>query len=293
MKTVLLAWVTTAILVVGLPLSTVALADEAFVRAACAADKSPRLKEIHDRGMLRWAIGIAPPFGARVGPNEYIGTEAENAKDFAEILGVELEIRDYTYDLLPPTVATGNADIVGAALYITDARKKVIDFSDVYEWEGSFYVALGSRDDLNSLEDLNRPEVTVVVNVGSGYVDLSRKVIPNANIVTADLVDYSRMANFLIGGQADATMLAATEYPLLDRAVGDVPLKSIGTKGVSAEGIPRQDELIEPFDVGFGVRKGDPGFLNCVNAFVADLLESGRFRERYVRWVKTIAEGSY
>ena len=34
MKTVLLAWVTTAILVVGLPLSTAALADEASVRAA-------------------------------------------------------------------------------------------------------------------------------------------------------------------------------------------------------------------------------------------------------------------
>ena len=101
-------------------------------KAACTAEKSPKIKEIKDRGVLRWAVGIAAPFAAKDAKGEYVGTEPENASQFAKMLGVDLEIRDYSYDLLPPTVATGNADIVGAALYITDKRRQVIDFIWLY-----------------------------------------------------------------------------------------------------------------------------------------------------------------
>src|SRR5262249_8992598 len=100
----------------GVPCAMADGGDTASVKAACTPDKSPKLKEIADRGELRWAVGIAAPFAAKDASGQYVGTEPENAKDFADILGVRLEIKDYTYDLLPPTVATGNADIVGSAL---------------------------------------------------------------------------------------------------------------------------------------------------------------------------------
>lgn len=267
--------------------SAVAAAE---VEQACTAEKSPRIKEIKERGVLHWAVGIAAPFAALDSQGNYIGIEPENARDFADVLGVDLEIRHYSYDLLPPTVATGVADIVGASLYITDARRQAIDFSDPYQREGQVFVVLGERDDLNSIAELNSPEIRVVNNIGSGQVELSKRFLPNANHITADLSNYSVMMQFLIAGQADVAMTDGASFPLVRKAAGDVPVKMIGPKGVIPGDVPPGEDTIEPFDVGFGIAKGDPGFLACVNAFVADLVESGRFRERYVRWVREMAK---
>jgi ABC-type amino acid transport substrate-binding protein len=202
---------------------------------------------------------------------------------------VKVDIHDYSYDLLQPTLVSGTADIVGAALYITDKRKEVIDFSDVYQREGSIYYVLADRDDLNSLEDLNKPTVTVVANVGSGYVDLTRKELPNAKLITADQTTTPGIRSVMVG-QADASITSATELPLTYKAAPGVKIKLIGKRGLVKEEIPSEEDLIEPFDVGFGVRKGDPGWLACINAWVKEGVDSGRFRERYVLWVKKIAE---
>lgn len=268
----------------------IASADTAAVKAACEADKSPRLKAIHERGVLNWAVGIAAPFAAKDAKGEYVGTEPENAKEFADILGVKLEIRDYSYDLLPPTIATGNADIVGAALYITDKRKQVIDFSDPYQREGQIFVVLGSRSDLNTIDDLNKPNIRTVSNIGSGQVELTKKLLPNARHAVADLANPGVQAQYLITDQADVQMTDGASFPLMQKAAGAVDLKLIGPKGVVDADVPVGEELIEPFDVGFGIAKGDPGFLACVNAFVKDLNDTGRFRERYIGWVKKLAE---
>src|SRR5262249_9732209 len=52
-------------LLIAFGLSGTAAADEAAIKAACTAEKSPKIKEIKDRGVLRWAVGIAAPFAAK------------------------------------------------------------------------------------------------------------------------------------------------------------------------------------------------------------------------------------
>ena len=83
------------------------LADSAAVKSECTGEKSPTIKAIQDRGALEWATGLSLPTAAKDAEGKFIGVEPDNAKELAEILGVKLNIRDYTYDLLPPTVATG------------------------------------------------------------------------------------------------------------------------------------------------------------------------------------------
>ena len=270
-------------------LASVAQADTAEVQAKCSADASPMIEQIKDRGVLYWATGIAAPFAARDSSGTYVGIEPENAQELADILGVEVDIHDYSYDLLPSTLASGSADIIGAALYITDVRRQVIDFSEVYQQEGSIYFVLVDRSDLNSLDDLNSPDVTVIANIGSGYVDLTMKVLPKAKLITADQTTVPGIRSLMVG-QADAAITSATELPLTYKAAPGTKIKLIGIRGVVKEVIPRLEDLVEPFDVGFGVRKGEPGWLACINAWVTDGLESDRFRERYVRWVNKIAE---
>jgi hypothetical protein len=62
----------------------------------------------------------------------------------------------------------------------------------------------------------------------------------------------------------------------------------IGASGVVTRFPPDDHDLFEPFDNGFGIAKGDPGFIACLNAWVADGVASGRFHTRFVAAVKAL-----
>jgi polar amino acid transport system substrate-binding protein len=259
-------------------------ADLTQVKSACTADKSSTVKAIQDRGTLVWATGLSVPTATKDAEGNFIGVEPDNAKEFADILGVKLTIRDYTYDLLPPAVATGTADIVGANLYITETRRKAIDFSEPYNHEGSVFVVLANRNDLNTIDDLNRSDIRVLTGTGTGLVDLAAKFLPNANRTTADISSIPEV-HFLLVKQADVTMVDTPRLPVMVRAAQGAQLKFIGKRGVVKGLPPSREDMIDPYDVGFGLRKGDPGFLSCVNAWVRDLTDTGRFQQRWDHWL--------
>jgi ABC-type amino acid transport substrate-binding protein len=261
-------------------------ADSAAVKSACVAEKSPTIKAIQNRGTLIWATGISLPTATKDSNGNFIGVEPDNAKELADILGVKLLIQAYTYDLLAPTVATGTADIVGANLYITDTRRKAIDFSDPYNHEGSVFVVLANRTDLNSIDDLNRPELRVITGTGTGLVDLAAKFLSKAQQSTADISSIPEV-QFIMTKQADVTMVDTPRLPLMVKAAMGTPLKFIGKRGV-VNGLPTREDMIDPYDVGFGVRKGDAGFLTCLNTWVKDLTETGRFQQRWDHWLTTL-----
>jgi hypothetical protein len=43
--------------------------------------------------------------------------------------------------------------------------------------------------------------------------------------------------------------------------------------------------MLDPLDVAFGLPKGDEGWSGCVNAWVQDLLDSGRMVDRLAQSV--------
>ena len=73
--------------------------DEA-VKEACDVS-SPTIDRIRKDGVLFWAIGVSPPFGFEVERGLWAGVEAQNAAELANILGVDFDIAEYSYDTLP------------------------------------------------------------------------------------------------------------------------------------------------------------------------------------------------
>jgi hypothetical protein len=191
-----------------LPVTTPAQAQgDAATTKACTADKSPKIAEIKQRGVLRWALGIAAPFGAKDAENNYIGADPGSAQELADILGVKLELKDYSYNLLPPTVAAGLADIAGT-LYVTEERRKALDFSIPWQQDGQLLATLDSRTEFSSLADLNKPGVRIVTRIGSGQVELAKKLLPNAQIITAEITP---------GGEAQDDRRVGSRHPLSAR----------------------------------------------------------------------------
>ena len=255
----------------------------ATVRKACAVS-SPTIDRIKRQGVLFWAIGVSPPFGFELRRGVWTGVEAQNAAELATILGVDFDIAEYSYDVLPEAVASGQADIAGAELFVTDERKRVIDFSTPYYQSGQlFYVRADSP--YRTIADLNRPDVRFVYGTGTAQFELAQKYVPKAKISETPLRDRLLLHDFLAHDRADATMSQAAAMKVILEKFTNPPLAAIGRNGrVTGARAPRGD-VLDPFDVAFGLPKGDAAWRGCVNAWVGDLLGSGRMARRLDYWL--------
>lgn len=251
---------------------------------ACTAS-SPTLDAIRDRGTLNWGIGVSPPFGFKNADGTWSGVEADNAQELANLIGVKVAIQDYDYGVMTAAIQSKKADILGAQLFITPEREKVIDFSDYYYLSGQlFYVLKDSQ--FQTIDDLNQPDVRFVYGTGNAQKDIAEKYIPKAKISDAPLRGQLLLYEFLASGQADASMVEAAPMPVLLAKYTDPQLAAIGLRGRVTTPTPSADDIIDPFKVAFGLPKGDTGWKACVDAWVSEARSSGRMDERIQYWLE-------
>jgi ABC-type amino acid transport substrate-binding protein len=255
----------------------------AAVKKACGVS-SPTIDRVKRQGVLFWAIGVSPPFGFELEPGTWSGVEAQNAAELAMVLGVDLDISEYSYETLPEAIVSGQADIAGAELFVTAERRERIDFSTPYYQSGQlFYVLRGSP--YQTIGDLNQPDVRFVYGTGTAQLELAKKYIPKAKVSDTPLGDRLLLHDVLAAHRADATMSQAAAMKVIREKFTDPPLAAIGLKGRVTTERPSDEDVLDPFDVAFGLPKGDDGWRGCVNAWVRDLLGSGRMAERLDYWL--------
>jgi ABC-type amino acid transport substrate-binding protein len=253
------------------------------VRKACAVT-SPTIDRIKKDGVLFWAIGVSPPFGFQVTPGVWAGVEAQSAAELATILGVDFDIAQYSYDVLPEALVTGQADIVGAELFVTEERRKLIDFSTPYYQSGQLFYVL--RDSpYQTIDDLNKPHVRFVYGTGTAQLDLAKKYVPKAKIGDTPLRDRLLLNDVLAAHRADATMSQAAAMKVILEKFKNPPLAAIGRHARLTTQRASSEDTLDPFDVAFGLPKGDERWRRCVNTWVRDLLDSGRMAERLDYWL--------
>jgi ABC-type amino acid transport substrate-binding protein len=256
---------------------------EDAVEEACDVS-SPTIDRIREEGVLFWAIGVSPPFGFELDNGLWAGVEAQNAAELATILGVDFDIAEYSYAVLPEALVTGQADIVGAELFVTEDRKKLIDFSTPYYQSGQlFYVRQDSP--YQTIEDLNKPNVRFVYGTGTAQLDLAKKFVPKAKISDTPLRDRLLLNDVLAANRADATMSQAAALKVIVEKLSNPPLAAIGLNGRVTRERASPEDMLDPFDVAFGLPKSDERWRGCVNAWVRDLRDSGRMTERLDYWL--------
>ncbi len=186
--------------------------------------------------------------------------------------------------MLPEALVTGQADIVGAELFVTDERKELIDFSTPYYRSGQlFYVLEDSA--YRTIADLNKPDVRFVYGTGAAQLELARKYVPRARITDTPLGDRLLLHDVLAADRADATMSQAAAMKVILERFRRPPLAAIGLNGRVTRARPSSRDLLDPFDVAFGLPKDDERWRGCVNAWVRDLLDSGRMTARLDYWL--------
>lgn len=136
----------------------------------CSSTKSDEisLQEIKERKKI--ILGTSPDYPPfefyDSATGEIVGFDISIAKAIAEELGVELEIKTMSFDMLVESIKHNNVDFVLAGMSPTDKRREVITFSDIYfDNEMVFLVKRDKQNNIDTKDTLK--SATIGAQMGS------------------------------------------------------------------------------------------------------------------------------
>jgi ABC-type amino acid transport substrate-binding protein len=249
-----------------------------------AARAETTLEKIGRTGTL--TIGTrtgSPPFAFVNKNNEWVGFSIELVETavvpaVAKKLGKQIKIEKK--ESAPPTripLLTSRAvDLIAETMTDTKERRESVDFSLTFFVTGAqFLVKKGSP--IKGIDSIAGRRVAA--QQGSTNARIIRERVPTAKLL--EFPDQPAAFQALVQGQANA-----------------YTNDGIQLAGLKAKA-PKPDEWVivgdfyshEPY--GMAMRKGEPDFLEAVNAGLADAIKSGKYFQLYDKWFGPKSEVPY
>ena len=233
------------------------------------------LTDIVNRGELRIAVQSGAPPYAFIDKNGVpAGSMVDFAQGMADAMGVKLKVLDFDWDGLIPALLSGKADILAADMTPTLKRALKISFTDPW-----IYVqpCIFTRTDIpyKTLEDVNKPEVTVGVLLGSTGETIAKKYLPNAKIKSykggGRMVVQALVAGHIDAGVNDdlAVLTVLPDFPpksvrLLDKRLGE-----------------GKDPL------AFAVRHESVNLWQWINLYFQTIRSNGEYQKNITYWMES------
>lgn len=183
----------------------------ALVLPAHAAEPS-RLDQIIEKGVLRvGTTGDYKPFTyLDKDTGEFSGLDIDMAQGLGAALGVKVEFVQTSWPKLMEDFAADKFDIAMGGISITLERQKKGFFSLPYLRDGKTPITLcKNKKKFDSLQDIDKPKVKVIVNPGGTNEKFDRAQFKNAQIVVFN--ENAKIFDEIIAGRADVMVTDATE----------------------------------------------------------------------------------
>ncbi len=197
--------------------------------ADCIDTVPDALTTIVHRGALRVAAtGDYAPFNIRAADGKHGGIDADLAELLAQELGVSLQWVDTSWPALSDDLRGHQFDIAMSGISITPARAAEGCFTKPYFATGKTVLARCARAlHFEALEELDRPDLTVIVNPGGTNEQFVRRHFTAARIVMHP--DNRSIFDALARGGADFMVTDAVEAQLQADAYPALCIPSSGT----------------------------------------------------------------
>lgn len=237
---------------VGLVASTVVMADG--------------LQDIKDRGALRCAtLTDSVPLGFQ-DPNtrEIVGLDVDLCKALAKRLGVKAELQGIAVSARIPTLVSGRADVVAAALGYTKDRAEQINFSSAY-YQVPIKILVKDNSGIKSFSDFDDKRVSAIK---SSTPELyARQQIPNAKVVGFE----DAPSAFLALQQGKVQGMAMSEPAAIRFHVRSENMRFLD-----------QSLHFEPNCVG--IKKGETALTEAIDKALVDMEASGELQALWDQW---------
>jgi polar amino acid transport system substrate-binding protein len=258
------------------------LTGTALAVLAAGTATAQLIPEIQDRGTLRVGVAEGPPYqypDAMTG--DYVGLNVDLAQEVAELLGVELEIVPATWATLITGLEVDQYDVIFANLFATPQRAVSVAFTDAYDTYG-FHVMVREDSEIQSLDDLNSPDVSFAGVAGTVEAQYPVELFPDAQMNELVTDQANAGATSVLSGQSDAVLVDPGLYRIL---TAQNPSIAEQTRLVNGE-----DELLKPVSLSYALEYGDDDMLGFLNVFIRDKVANGAIAPARDAWFDRIAE---
>ena len=246
------------------------------VLAACS-DRDERdngkVAEIVERGtLLVGTTGDYRPLSFREEDGTYWGFGIEVAQEIARHLNVEIEFVKTSWPTLTADVQAEPQlfDMAIGGITITDARCETMLMSEGYLANGKTILCRATETNrFQSLADIDKPEVRVMVNPGG----LNEK-FANENLTHATIIVHQKneeIPSLVAEGEADVMITEITEAPYYVKT--DTRLAA-----------PLLNEPFTHGKIGVLMRKGQEDLMDVVNTTIRKIKSDGTLRRLHEKY---------
>lgn len=234
-----------------------------------AADKVPQA--IRDEGTIVIATD------ASYAPNEFfdedgktiIGTDADLAKAIGKTLGLEVELKNATFDSIIPGLASGKFDIALSSFTDTKEREQTVDMVTYLTAGTGFYTTAKNPTDVETVADLCGKKVAVQ----KGTVQQEDVEAQNKKCDTPiNIQVFTQQTDVDLALTSGKAQVAMADSPVAQYAVkqSEGQLKSTGKDYDSA-----------PYGVAVSKKSG---MTEAVQAAVQELMDNGTYTAILDKW---------
>ena len=226
------------------------------------------IEQIIKRGTIRVGMDIFVPWAMKDKKGELIGFEIDVARQLAKDMGVKVEFLPTKWSGIIPSLVAGKFDVIIGGMTVTPERNMKINFTNPYYYSSQGLLANRKMTDGFSIDDFNRPEVTIAARLGSTAAVAAKSNFSKATLRLFD--DEPAAVQEVKNGRVHAM-------------VGGQPLPAHMAADSPETLISYPDQLMkEP--MCFGIRKGDVDTLNFFNNWIEIVKSKGWIDERYAYW---------
>ncbi|MGT2433702.1 glutamine ABC transporter substrate-binding protein [Cupriavidus basilensis] len=223
------------------------------------------LAQAQDNAVLRVATDATFPPMEFVENGKRTGFDVELVEALAKTMGKRVEWTDIDFKGLIPGLISRRFDMAVSGIYITEERRKVVDFTDPYYTGGLVALVKTGNTAINTPADLNGKKVSV--QVGTKSVNFLRENYPQVQRVEVE--KNQEMFNLVEIGRADA---AVTGKP--------AAMQYVKARG----GMRVVEKALTTEEYGMAVRKDTPELTRAVNAALAKLKADGTYAQLIQKW---------
>ena len=198
------------------------------------------------------------------------GFDIDLVEALGKVMGRKVEWIDIDFKGLIPALQSGRADMAMSAIYITDDRRKVVDFTDPY-YAGGLVVLTKKDGPIKALKDLDGKKVAV--QVGTKSVNFLKDNFPKAERVEVE--KNQEMFNLAQIGRADAAVTGKPAAKLYAQSHPDMTVLA---------------EQITTEEYGMATPKNQPATTQAINAALKTIKDNGTYAALVTKWFETTAK---
>ncbi len=257
-----------------------------FCACSAQAKKDDPLGQIKKSGKLVMGTSADfPPYEFHIqenGEDKIVGFDVAVAKEIAKDLGVELEIKDMSFDGLLAALDQGNIDISLAGFSPTEERRKTTDFSDVY-YAGTQGVLIRAADKDKYTDIASLKDAMIGAQKGAIQVGIAKKQVKGMSDDKEDNPQVKEIAK--LGDLVLALQNKTIEAIIVETAVA----KSYASANPDLS-VPEFTFVDDTGGSSVAVKKGNTALVEAVNKTIAKLKESGAIDSFVVEAAKQMDE---